>query len=589
MFQRRINNIIRFARVCALAAVTLISARISTAQAAVLFVTPASIQAGAGDVVSATIRVSANGSAINTAGATIHFPPDLLTAESVDTSSSIFSLWVEQPTISNSAGTVTFMGGVPNPGYSGQNGAIATILFKARSQGSAPITLSDASVLANDGQGTDVLTAYGNAAVTVGSPSIVSPVALASNGLPPRPIVTSPTDPDQQAWYSATTASFSWTVPPGVTSIETLLSKDPSAVPTIVYDNTVSGRTVSDIGDGVRYFAIRYENSSGWGPIARYKIQIDSTPPEKFAPAVATDGVTNTIALDAVDSGSGIDSYSIKIDAEPALRVSADALVNGQYALPIQNGGDHRIAVVAYDKAGNATEEDASFSSPDIVPPTIAIAPAGGDVVNCEVATVACSAAVSRSNTITIKGATQYPNTPIDIYIQAEGQTARTYTTTTLADGSYSFVTDPLTSAGIVSVWSQLAFADGAMSAPSEKALVHVADTLLVQTSKSLIYGLSYAIPALILLSALLYLLYLGWHKYLSEKKRLEREARESIADAHKALRLFKEELANQLDTLKKARLDRDLNRREEKIFKELQDNIDAIDDFIEKKIKRIK
>lgn len=100
---------------------------------------------------------------------------------------------------------------------------------------------------------------------------------------------------------------------------------------------------------------------------------------------------------------------------------------------------------------------------------------------------------------------------------------------------------------------------------------------------------LSYAIPATLLLLALLFALYIGWHKFFGLKRRLNKEVQQTVNETHRALMIFKDELNRQLKLLEKTKADRELNRKEEKIFKELQDNIDDIDSFISKNLKKIK
>ena len=51
---------------------------------------------------------------------------------------------------------------------------------------------------------------------------------------------------------------------------------------------------------------------------------------------------------------------------------------------------------------------------------------------------------------------------------------------------------------------------------------------------------------------------------------------------------LLKEELNDQLAELEKVRVDRELNKNEEMVFKEIQKNVDDVDKFIEKKLKKL-
>ena len=54
-----------------------------------------------------------------------------------------------------------------NPGYTGGKGKVLLINFKAKQSGTVKLLFSGASVLANDGEGTDVLVGLGHGDVTI--------------------------------------------------------------------------------------------------------------------------------------------------------------------------------------------------------------------------------------------------------------------------------------------------------------------------------------------------------------------------------------------------------------------------------------
>ncbi|MDD5165166.1 MAG: hypothetical protein PHG25_01330 [Candidatus Pacebacteria bacterium] len=564
----------------------------SSAQAAVLYFSPVNPKVSVGNIISIKALVSTAGVAVNSADGVIQFPSDVLEVLSVNKSASIFSLWVEEPQFSNSKGTITFNGGLPNPGYIGQSGEIISVVFKAKKAGTASVLIADAAVRANDGLGTNVLTAQQPVSVQVSAAAQtdISTVHSLVDSVPAKPAVTSSTHPDQNAWYSGTTATFSWSVPEGVTSVQTLLSKNKSDVPTVTYDSSVSQRTVNNLSDGIMYFHVRYMNSLGWGPITHYKIQVDSTPPETLAVSflgecganiasadvagahIGDECLKNEVMLNARDTLSGIEYHLIKIDAGSVIRIDSDALVNGAYTLPIQNPGNHTLSVVAYDKAGNHTESKASFVSQSIAVPVVHVS----------------AQEIQRGEAVTVFVDTRYANTPMQIFVQSGDGTKKSYTTTTDAHGSLSVTTDSLNTVGQTRISAQLQFATDVKSPISNEAVVFIKDGLIVRTSKQAIYGLSFLIPATLLIIGLILMLYLGWHKFFGLKKRLRKETQGTVNDIHKALSLYKDELGNQLKKLEKAKEDRELNKKEEKIFKELQLNIDVIDEFIEKKLKKI-
>jgi hypothetical protein len=107
-------------------------------------------------VFSVKIKINSDGTTINAARATVSFPADLLSVQSISKLGSIFQLWPEEPTFSNSNGTIDFAGGIPAPGFNGA-GLIATINFKAKKAGTANPNIISGQILAADGRGTDIL------------------------------------------------------------------------------------------------------------------------------------------------------------------------------------------------------------------------------------------------------------------------------------------------------------------------------------------------------------------------------------------------------------------------------------------------
>ena len=93
---------------------------------------------------------------INAIAAQVAFPADKFQVVRVSQGDSILKLWIIDPQASNEEGVVRFAGGLPNPGFRG-DGNVITILFHARGTGWGSVGFSGASVLANDGKGTNVL------------------------------------------------------------------------------------------------------------------------------------------------------------------------------------------------------------------------------------------------------------------------------------------------------------------------------------------------------------------------------------------------------------------------------------------------
>ncbi|MES3031707.1 MAG: cohesin domain-containing protein [Patescibacteria group bacterium] len=537
------------------------------ADAATLSFSPSSASVSVGNIVSVKVVVNTLGEAINNAEAIIQFPSDLLEVISVSKSSSVFSLWVEEPIFSNLSGTIKFNGGVANPGFNGSNGSIVSITFKAKSSGTASILFTDAAVRKNDGSGTDILTSKNSGVVRIGVAEVVD-VPVVSGAILPKPVISSETHPDQMAWYALNTASFNWKIPAGVTSLETLFNKNQNSVPSIKYDSSVSQKTLNNISDGTYYFHLRYANSVGYGPVAHYQFNIDTTAPDPFIPTIRTSGNKNLIKLNAEDATSGIDYYTIQIDDNQMLKIKKTGLVENEYPLPVLKQDNHKLIIIAYDKAGNHREASLDFQSPFITVPSISLS----------------SNSIVKGETVIISGKTDYGDNQVEITLNLEGRDIKKYKQTPSPDGSFSLTTERVDAVGSISIWAENVFGNSVRSQPSQKLYLKVDEPVAVKVTLALFW----LILIIILFTILLFILYEGWHKFFGLKKEINQELESVVKDAHKAMILLKEELNSQLDVLEKAKVDRSLNKKEETIFKEIQKNVNDVDLFIEKKLKKL-
>lgn len=165
------------------------------AQAATLGTNPSSGSYTVGKTISVRVIVNSSGQSINAVAGAVTFSNDTLTLTGISKSGSIITLWAQEPTYSNSSGTASFQGVTLN-GYNGSSGTVVTLTFKAKAEGDATVSLSNAnsSVLLNDGQGTNVLTTTSGARFTIGKgattlPPVVTPPPVV---VVPPPVVTEP-------------------------------------------------------------------------------------------------------------------------------------------------------------------------------------------------------------------------------------------------------------------------------------------------------------------------------------------------------------------------------------------------------------
>jgi len=137
--------------------------------AASLYLSPASESVTSGQTFMVTVGVSSADQAMNAVSGDLAFPSSQLQVLSISKSNSIIDWWVQDPSFANSAriGTINFKGIILNPGFTGSVGPIITITFRAIAPGSVPVSFLDGLVLANDGNGTDILTTMRPAAFTI--------------------------------------------------------------------------------------------------------------------------------------------------------------------------------------------------------------------------------------------------------------------------------------------------------------------------------------------------------------------------------------------------------------------------------------
>ena len=91
--------------------------------AATLSLSPSSGNYNVGSSLTINIYANSADQSINAASGIISFPSDKLTITSVSKSGSIIGFWVQEPSFTNTAGTVNFEGIIFNPGFTGSSGA----------------------------------------------------------------------------------------------------------------------------------------------------------------------------------------------------------------------------------------------------------------------------------------------------------------------------------------------------------------------------------------------------------------------------------------------------------------------------------
>ena len=104
---------------------------------------------------------------INTVRADVKFDPEYLDVIEVVTSESFANIFIEKE-INNNLGFARITGGLPNPGYTGEEILFAKILFQTKKPGAVEVEVLPTSViLANDGKGTNILREFPRSTILI--------------------------------------------------------------------------------------------------------------------------------------------------------------------------------------------------------------------------------------------------------------------------------------------------------------------------------------------------------------------------------------------------------------------------------------
>jgi Bacterial Ig-like domain len=342
--------------------------------AAALMVSPKAGSYDVGSTFSVGIVVNASDVAFNAVSGKLAFPQDTLEVVSISKASSVISLWVQEPSFSNSAGSVSFEGIVLNPGYKGSSGKVVTVNFRVKKTGTANVSFIAGEILANDGNGTSILSSLGTGSYSLvnkvtpppygDSQATSNEVVAEEKDFPANSVeanVASDSHPSE-AWSNQLQGTFTFGFNEGVTALRLLVDDKPDSVPVVVYQPPIKEKALQDLTEGLSYLHVQFKNKAGWGEVIHYKLQIDTTAPEQISVKEITprDNSLTSFLLTASDSVSGIDRYEVSIDgAQPTM-----IPVTGPETVFSPSGlvaGIHTMEVKTFDKAGNFTITSQQF------------------------------------------------------------------------------------------------------------------------------------------------------------------------------------------------------------------------------------
>lgn len=348
----------------------------ATASAASLYVTPSSGSYGIGDTISATIYVESTGQSLNALSGTLSVPSDAFDIVGVSIAGSIVNFWVTEP--SNRGSSVAFEGVVLNPGYSGSAGKIASVTLRAKRAGSAALTYTSASILANDGKGTSILSGTRGATYTIREGAAPAPVVEEEDEETPAVVRDDEAGPTVRSFAEIGRASASdpslrvrveATDPSGIASYE--FSLDGGAY--LSWSSPEDGVYELSLGPGAHTLALRVTDRLGNETRRQILIAVAAlTTPEvlSFPPSItvgeeavvtgtAASGITQVVLTatpEVVDKLFSIFGFS-SISTVPK-RIEATVGADGRWEASLAElpaVGRYAITVTAYDARGAAS------------------------------------------------------------------------------------------------------------------------------------------------------------------------------------------------------------------------------------------
>jgi Cohesin domain/Bacterial Ig-like domain len=532
--------------------------------AATLAVTPATGVYNAGATFTARVVVNTAGKSINAAEGTVKFNPSELTVVSVDRSGSIFNLWVTEPTFSNSAGTISFSGGLPS-GYTGGSGSVFSITFRAKAAGAPKVTLTGGSVLANDGMGTNVLTNMSGGTYTVQAPSttpapevVIEYVAPANT--PAAPQITSTTHAGGDSWSKNKTAKLAWNLPAGIEAVRTLLDGSATAIPTKVYESPISNIELIDLAEGVSFFHLQFKNADGWGKVTHYRLAVDTEAPSEFVVTTAegteSANPVQTLALKVTDTASGIARYMVRIDNDEAFEY-VDKDKTGKLTLPALTPGYHSVIIEAFDGASNSVIATHSFNIESFSKPEFTEYPTE---INEEVIPV-------------LRGTTR-AGAQVAVSIEKIGAEPITYQMTADEKGVFTVIPSGTFQSGVYEITAKATDTYGAQSEVSDPIRIAVQQPGYLKVGSFIVSILSIIIP---LLAMTVLLVGFAWFMviyYRRFKNKVTTESGEVVLVLTQEFDSLRANLLSKKDALASSRKTGKLTKLEEITFAEMEEAI---------------
>lgn len=544
----------------------------ATVSAATLSLWPDSGVHTVGETISVRVQLNTMGQTINAADGRIRVSGSGVSVVGVSQDGSIFSLWAEEPRVSGN--DITFSGGIP-AGYQGSNGTIMTITLRATSAGTPRLSFQDGSVLAADGRGSNILSTMNGGTYTIraqeSSPEPERIEYVPAANTPAAPVIESTTHPDPEGWSNQPRAELSWSIPSGVTSVRTALTQDPSSVPNQVADSLLNSFTTNELPEGVSYLHVQFRNADGWGSIGRYRLGVDTKPPQELSVHRVEDVEAYRPEQELFISASSTSPLShvlIKIDdAEPESYDLSGA--TSTVALPSLEPGYRVLVVEVFDAAGNSTVTSLSLTIESFAAPSLGTLPEN-----------------FTAGTIPVFAGTTTPRADVVAEIRSvSNDTKEEYRTKSDEHGSFNIIPDRPLRAGVYELTVRATDEMGAKSDIAGPVRFVVQEPGYVQVGSWLISLLSIVVPTLALIILLVLSIWYSIYRWRRLRRRVARESLEAHTILHKEFTALRNLLQKEKEMLTASRSSGQLTKAEDHLVTTLEDQLDEAELRVTKEV----
>ncbi|NBD74323.1 hypothetical protein GVX82_04780 [Patescibacteria group bacterium] len=530
---------------------------------AALYLSPPSAVIPIGETFTLDVLIDTGGEVVNAIEGSLTFAQEEVALVDIDTDDSVVASWVERPRFDSTTGRLTFSGATGAQGYAGTDGRVLSVSLEALRPSASQVWFSQgAAVFSANGQASNVLSGLRSGTYTLTEREITTEVtSVATPARSSENVLRSSTHPDPEGWAATSTGYLFWELPEGIGAVRFAVNADPEHVPQQVFEPAIDERIVRELPEGVTYAHLQLREAGTWGPVFRYPLRTDTTPPEELSidederedltdPRVA-------FSFTGVDVGSGISYYEVAVNGGRAVRWEP----GDEQApfLPEDIGpGEHTLLVRAVDGAGNDIERETTFVIEALPTPELAQ-----------------MTDVNVGEPLTVRGST-LPSSAVEVEYSVDDGAWETTVVRSDSTGEFAASITELARAGDYEIRVRVQDDDGAQSQFTDPMVVTVAQPTLLLFGT---LGVSYLTVFLALVGAvslLLFALWLLWYGLRRMRGLVAVETREAEELVHSSFREIQDLLTEHLERLQAARQARTLTPEEEKLMVDLSSRLQS-------------